>query len=65
MSQRNLGFSASRNQSPSRFTDKAITTSMAPGNTVIHQLPEKRNLLPNKSPKEVAFFIVITLEKGF
>ena len=43
---RSLGFKASRSQSPSRFTDSAITTSIAPGKTVIHQLPENRNLLP-------------------
>ena len=36
------GFSASRSQSPSRFTLRAISTSIRPGNTVIHHSPENR-----------------------
>ena len=39
--QRRRGFKASRSQSPSRFTLSAISTSMAPGKTVIHHSPEK------------------------
>ena len=37
-----LGFSASRNQSPSRFTESAINTSITPGKMVIHHSPENR-----------------------
>src|SRR6218665_1526172 len=44
--QRRRGLSASRSQSPSRFTDSAISTSMAPGKTVTHHSPENRKLLP-------------------
>ena len=40
--QRRRGLSASRNQSPSRLTDSAISTSMAPGKIVIHHSPENR-----------------------
>ncbi|MPM71093.1 hypothetical protein SDC9_118056 [bioreactor metagenome] len=40
--QRRRGLRASRNQSPNRFTDSAITTSITPGNTVIHHSPENR-----------------------
>ncbi|MCY1560203.1 hypothetical protein D9M68_973140 [compost metagenome] len=39
---RSLGLSASRSQSPSRFTESAISTSIAPGKMVIHHSPENR-----------------------
>ena len=45
-SQRSLGFSASRSQSPSRFTDSASNTSISPGKIVIHHSPENRKSLP-------------------
>ena len=38
--------SASRSQSPSRFTLSAMSTSIRPGNTVIHHSPENRYWLP-------------------
>ena len=38
----NLGFNASRSQSPSRFTLSAISTSITPGKMVIHHSPENR-----------------------
>ena len=41
-SHRSLGFKASRNQSPSKLTLSAMTTSMAPGKMVIHHSPENR-----------------------
>ena len=40
--QRRRGLSASRSQSPSRFTDSAIRISIRPGKTVIHHSPENR-----------------------
>ena len=47
-SHRNRGFSASRNQSPSRFTLSAISTSIRPGKIVIHHSPENRKSLPTR-----------------
>src|SRR5690606_30907776 len=41
-----LGLSASRSQSPSRFTDRASSTSIAPGNTSTHHSPENSTALP-------------------
>src|SRR6185295_11684158 len=43
-----LGLSASRSQSPSRLTDSTRITSAAPGNTVIHHSPDRRNSLPTR-----------------
>ena len=40
--QRRRGLRASRSQSPSRFTDRAISTSITPGKMVIHHSPENR-----------------------
>ena len=37
-----LGFSASRNQSPRRFTDRTRIASARLGNATIHHSPEKR-----------------------
>ena len=37
-----VGLRASRSQSPRRFTLSAISTSIAPGKTVIHHSPENR-----------------------
>src|SRR5207244_4674048 len=42
----NLGLSASRSQSPSKFTANASDASVSPGNATIHQEPENRYLLP-------------------
>jgi hypothetical protein len=42
LGQRSLGFSASRSQSPSRLTDRAMVMSITPGKTVIHHSPENR-----------------------
>src|SRR5262249_59589246 len=46
--QRSFGLSASRSQSPSRLTESTSVTSAAPGNTVIHHSPERRNSLPTR-----------------
>src|SRR5262249_7761517 len=45
---RSFGLSASRSQSPSRLTESTSTTRAAPGNTVIHHSPERRNSLPTR-----------------
>ena len=47
-SQRSLGFSASRSQSPSRLIASTMTISAMPGNRVIHHSPEYRNSLPTR-----------------
>ena len=39
---RSLGFSASRSQSPRRFTDRASATNARLGNAVIHHSPENK-----------------------
>src|SRR5262245_30771294 len=41
-----FGLSASRSQSPRRFTANAKRASVNPGNATIHQEPENRYLLP-------------------
>src|SRR5262249_32969252 len=41
-----FGLSASRSQSPRRFTASASRASVNPGNDTIHQEPENRYLLP-------------------
>src|SRR6056297_1260863 len=43
---RNLGFSASRSQSPSRLIDSASASSVAAGKTRIHHSPENMNSCP-------------------
>src|SRR5690606_6521988 len=43
---RSFGFSASRSQSPSRFTESTSAASAMPGKIAIHHSPENRKLLP-------------------